>query len=142
MRLRRPFQFSIAALLAIVALSALAANWYAGHRRAVLANMAAEHDYLGAKSSYEVGTALPDTVYSTSVAWLKATLAVPLGDRASAYADHLERMRSLESKERSFLASGSWGESMFHGGLERRIANATAWREEAEKWAATGVVLP
>ncbi|HQU42104.1 MAG TPA: hypothetical protein PK867_04795 [Pirellulales bacterium] len=133
MQPRRPFQFRIATLMATVALAALAANWYARHRL-IAAERTAEHNYILAASKYDVGTGLADAVHSTSVAWLNSALAVPNGEAAPAYAEHLRRMKRLESKERSFLNSGTWGSSIFDGGLERRIAKAAAWREEAEMW--------
>lgn len=79
-------QFSLATLLAIVAISAVAAHWYATKSREAKAREA----WMWARGDYVMGGVTVDALYQPSVDLLHAELAVPFCDRQVAYAGHLE----------------------------------------------------
>lgn len=126
------FQFSIATLLAIVAVSAVAAHWYATKRRVALAQETLD----AARSGYNAGMKTEEAIYRASVDLLHAQLAVPFCDRKAAFSAHIERMSALEQRVRNLplvaLVGGDPGE--FRRECDEKANAILAWCKEGERW--------
>ena len=126
------FQFSIATLLALVAVSAVAAHWSATKCRVALA----EETLDAARSGYNAGVKSEEAIFRASVDLLHAQLAVPFCDRKAAFSAHIERMTVLEQNIRNLplvaLVGGDPGE--FRRECDEKANEIFAWCKEGERW--------
>ncbi|HWU90039.1 MAG TPA: hypothetical protein VN253_22405, partial [Kofleriaceae bacterium] len=89
---------------------------------------AAEKAYRASVAQHQVGRITLDSVYTWSVRWLEAELAVAPKTAKQALADHQKRMQDLEAAVQKMVAAGA---------ASSLDADAAAYyRIEADLWAA------
>ena len=120
-------QYSLATLLVVVSLSAVAAYGYSMLHRVATAQEAFDM----ARSGYGANEA----IYRASVRLLRAELAVPFRDRETAFCGHLERMTRLEQKWRLLPWVACDGDPpAFRRDCHEKADKIMVWCDEAEQW--------
>jgi hypothetical protein len=133
--MKRRLQFSITTLLAVVAVCAIVAHWYATRYRITVA----EQQLHAARVGLEWGGADDRDVYEASVKLLQARQRAPFCNRSDACTEHCELMTNLEELRRSLPATSTVGgsEEAYNDWVRacnEKADKIHAWVEEAQRW--------